>query len=136
MYNNFQCVCKPIDFSIFPVVSFGDYSGYSTSTFMCPDHHPFFTFAAGVAHIHPDSISSSIYHTWCDGTTNHLHMLVQTGFDYIMEVCAFKAWRLLNNNDAVVSIHRYECGRIYVSNIFQEEEEIQQCNRLLIKSLL
>jgi hypothetical protein len=134
------CSCKHIDFTIFPVVSFGDYKGYDDGYIMCPDHHPFFIFAAGIAHTSPNVFSSEIYHAWYSTTTYHLKVFVKTNTDFIQELALYKAWNIYWNKDYKyeVSIFHYDTGHLYCYNAFQsdDKESVQQFHREFIKKLL
>lgn len=90
---------------------------------LCPRHHPFFVFWAGMVHIRPVKISSLVLHAWVHWPSKKLHILWR-GYDRRMCIGLVKAWRVFNgiDQDIRITTFRIDLG-IHKDTVFGVEDD-------------
>ena len=114
--------------------------GFTTETedveIMCPRHHPFFYYLAGMLHLQPDEIQKAVQHAWNHTKSNELKILLrrdaQQKVQGRMMIGLYKAWRgYSGKKTSCVYTYTEELGHFYTDDhglVWEDEDECKCCD--------
>lgn len=101
---------------------------------MCPKHHPFFYYLAGIVHIQPFEIQNNIIHAWFHKKTFELKILLKKlipdKIEQRINIGLLKAWYgYCGSKLCCISIYNEELGEFYSNyeDSYDDEDDCKCC---------
>jgi hypothetical protein len=93
---------------------------------MCPKHHPFFFYLAGIVHLRPTDVQNEFRHAWYNATSGNLKVLVHSIHSLLHRRVVqglHKAWRgFSGKQNSSVEYFYEELGHFYEEQCDDHED--------------
>jgi hypothetical protein len=135
-----NCGCNIYNFTKFAYVSIGDfYDSNDVSNFeiLCPRHHPFFYFFAGIMHINYKIVHDIVLYAHMDKNNNTLKVIMLDDFyNHELFISSLnKAWNIYNEKKNLMSkVYEIRRGILKLDDVI--ENKIYVCNKLMMSKIL
>ena len=98
------------------------------SEVVCPRHHPFFVFWAGIVHTTPERVRSQVRHAWIHWPSKTIRILLTSCNNDQIGKGLHKAWRLFTNSapeDNTTAVAYYTDLGIYECTDYRPDDDVK-----------